>query len=225
MVIRLLATIVFAVALPVFLVTSAVHTVTLSDSFYLREFAKYRVGEVTGLSDDELTRVADAFIGYFQARPGRLDPQVQTRQGPLPLFNAREVEHMVDVQGLMQRVFQATWWALAALTLSALVIVAVDFSSSIRALLRAIAIGGVATAVIVSLFGLGSLLDFSRLFLMFHFMSFSNDLWLLDPRTDRLIQLFPTGFFYDAALQIGFRSAGLGAAMATVALIGLRIMR
>ena len=223
--IRVLATIVFAAALPIFLVTSAVRTVTLSESFYLREFNKYRVGEVTALGVDELTRVAEAFIGYFQSRPGPLDLQVQTLTGPVRLFNEREVQHMVDVQLLMQRVFQATWLALGALALSALVILAAEFSSGILALLRALALGGIATAAVVGLAGAASLVDFNRLFMFFHFMSFSNDLWLLDPRTDRLIQLFPTGFFYDAGLQIGVRSAAIGGAMAAVSFIGLRVIK
>lgn len=223
--IRTLGTIVFALVLPVFLITSAVRTVTLSESFYLREFAKYRIAEVTGLSEQELVRVADVFISYFQSRPTRLELQVPGRQGLTSLFNDRELQHMVDVQIIMQRVLQATWIALGALALSALVIIAADFGTGILALLWAIGAGGLVTAALVGLIALGSLLDFNRLFLLFHFVSFSNDLWLLDPRTDHLIQLFPQGFFYDAALQIGFRSAGIGAAMAAVALIGLRILK
>jgi uncharacterized membrane protein len=33
-------------------------------------------------------------------------------------------------------------------------------------------------------------------------MSFSNDLWLLDPSKDYLIMMFPQGFFFDAAVFI-----------------------
>ena len=36
-----------AIALPIFLLTNAVHSVTLDQSLYLAEFAKYRVGDVT----------------------------------------------------------------------------------------------------------------------------------------------------------------------------------
>ena len=184
----------------------------------------YRSGEAAGLSDPELTRVAEGFIGYFQAEPGRLELQVQTRQGTVPLFNEREIQHMIDVQALMRRVFQAAWIAVGALALAALAIVATDFSAAMPALLRAVAIGGGGTIGVVGLVALGAIVDFGRLFLLFHFMSFSNDLWLLDPR-DRLIQLFPQGFFYDAALQIGVRSVGIGAAMTVVSLLGLRILR
>ena len=48
--------------------------------------------------------------------------------------------------------------------------------------------------------GLGMLLNFDRLFLRFHLLSFTNKLWILDPARDYLIMLFPQGFWYDAAI-------------------------
>ena len=33
-------------------------------------------------------------------------------------------------------------------------------------------------------------------------ISFANDLWLLDPRTHYLIQMFPQNFFLDATIMI-----------------------
>jgi integral membrane protein (TIGR01906 family) len=54
----------------------------------------------------------------------------------------------------------------------------------------------------VVLVGLGALAGFDRLFLAFHEVSFSNDLWQLNPRTDYLIAMFPEGFFFDATILI-----------------------
>ena len=50
--------------------------------------------------------------------------------------------------------------------------------------------------------GLDELVGFEALFRAFHVVSFSNDLWRLDPRTDYLIAMFPEGFFLDATLWI-----------------------
>ena len=222
---RLLATIVIALAIPILLVSSAVRSVTLNESFYMREFERYGVGQVTGFSEAELSQVARIFISYFQGDPGRLDARVVRGTGTIAVFNEREIAHMVDVQVLIQRVFQAGWVALALMIVATLAIVVPDPTTSLSALLRAAAIGGAVTASVVGLAAAGSLIDFNRLFLMFHFLSFSNDLWLLDPNRDRLIQLFPEGFFYDAALQIGARSAGIGALMAVTGFFGLRVVR
>jgi integral membrane protein (TIGR01906 family) len=47
-----------------------------------------------------------------------------------------------------------------------------------------------------------ALIDFDGLFLLFHYISFSNNLWILDPSKDYLIMMFPEGFFNDAAILI-----------------------
>ena len=63
-------------AFPFALVGVNLRGVALNERFYLSEFARYRIGAQTGLSDDELRRVADAFIVYFQAPSGRMNVQI-----------------------------------------------------------------------------------------------------------------------------------------------------
>ena len=41
--------------------------------------------------------------------------------------------------------------------------------------------------------------DFTRAFLWFHEMLFTNDLWLLNPATDLMIRMLPEAFFADIA--------------------------
>lgn len=50
--------------------------------------------------------------------------------------------------------------------------------------------------------------DFSKYFIVFHHIFFNNDLWLLDPRTDMLINIVPEGFFMDTAFRIGLTFLG-----------------
>lgn len=45
--------------------------------------------------------------------------------------------------------------------------------------------------------------DFDSLFILFHRLAFTNDLWLLNPETDLLIRLMPTDFFVHYAALIG----------------------
>ena len=42
--------------------------------------------------------------------------------------------------------------------------------------------------------------DFNAAFIKFHEIFFDNDLWLLDLRTDVLIQMFPEEFFNEMAV-------------------------
>src|SRR4051812_41900247 len=220
-----MATIVFALALPIFLVTSGVRQVALSDGFYLAEFGKYRVGTITGLSEPELQQVAAAFVQYFQSPAARMDRSVSLPDRRGPLFNERELTHMVDVQALMHRIFQIWAISLVALIVSAAAIAFAHVPTGAQALARAGVIGGGLALVVVGLAALASLVDFSALFTQFHFLSFSNDLWMLDPRRDHLIQLFPLNFFFDAAIRIVLLTVGLGAAVLAASLAALRFLR
>ena len=63
------------------------------------------------------------------------------------------------------------------------------------------------------------LIDFDGLFTAFHRIAFTNDGWLLDPRTDLLIRLMPTELFVRLAVRIllwvtaAAAAAGIGAKM------------
>lgn len=215
-VVRGAATIVVVLALPVFLVTNGVRWVTLSENFYLEEFAKHRVGAAAGLTDEELRTVARAFIAYFQGPPQSMDTAVALPHPGGPLFNQRELDHMRDVQLLMHRVFQAWTISLVVLLVGAIAVAAVEFRTAGPALARTGAFGGGLTLALVGLVALASLFDFRQLFLQFHFLAFTNDLWLLDPTRDRLIQVFPQGFFFDAAIRIALQAVLLAALLTGV---------
>ena len=65
-------------------------------------------------------------------------------------------------------------------------------------------VGG--AALFLGLAGLLALicaLDFNRAFIAFHHLFFTNDLWLLDPRTDLLIRICPQSMFMGMAVRIG----------------------
>ena len=44
--------------------------------------------------------------------------------------------------------------------------------------------------------------DFTKYFVIFHHIFFNNDLWMLNPDTDLLINIVPEPFFMDTAARI-----------------------
>ena len=54
----------------------------------------------------------------------------------------------------------------------------------------------------MALLFLFTLLDFNKYFTYFHLIFFDNDLWLLDPNTDLLIQMLPEEFFISIFRRI-----------------------
>lgn len=53
-----------------------------------------------------------------------------------------------------------------------------------------------------------AVLDFDRVFTLFHEIAFTNDLWLLNPNTDMLIRLMPETFFTEYGI-LGGSAAGV----------------
>jgi integral membrane protein (TIGR01906 family) len=205
----------FVTAVPLCLVANNVRWVTLSPDTYRQGFEKYRAAQRTGLSREQLEQVARAFIDYFLGPPGRLEPQVNLGGTVRPLFNEREVAHMEDVQQLMQLVFRLGVGAGLALLALAAGLLVWRRRAALPLLGRLLAWGsGLSIGLLLLVAGL-SLLDFGELFLRFHELSFSNDLWMLDPRRDYLIMLFPQGFWLDVTLRIAaltaFEAVALGA--------------
>lgn len=81
--------------------------------------------------------------------------------------------------------------------------------SQIRKILpMAICVGtGLFSALICGLAALIST-DFTKYFVIFHQIFFDNDLWILDARTDLLINIVPEPFFMDTAARIAMLFAG-----------------
>jgi integral membrane protein (TIGR01906 family) len=205
--IRWVAAATFVIALPLFLILGSVLDVAGDRDFYLREFEKYGVSRVTGLDQPQLAAVSDAFINYLRDPAAKLDVEVTLGGVRRPLFNEKEIRHMDDVQKLFGVVKQTRLAAGAILLILPLVGLGLVGSGFLPKLGTLLTIGGVVTVVVLGLLGLLSLVDFTEAFVKFHQMAFSNDDWMLDPRTDYLLMLYPEGFWLDATLRIAMLSA------------------
>lgn len=58
------------------------------------------------------------------------------------------------------------------------------------------------TFIIPVILGIPFIVDFSRAFVIFHEIAFSNDYWIFDPRIDPVIKILPEWFFMYAAFLI-----------------------
>ena len=141
------------------------------------------------------------------------------------LYNAREIHHMRDVKALVRGVYLVQMLALLYIA----AYIAVGFwlrrSDFWETLGRDVSRGGKLTLALVVIVGLLALVGFNRLFLLFHLISFSNDFWMLDPRRDYLIAMFPQGFFFDATMLIAFCTIAAAAVLVAMPRIARIIAR
>jgi integral membrane protein (TIGR01906 family) len=193
----------FAILLPVFLILF--NTSYITNSEWLYDYAWWRndIANRTGLPTDQLNRGADQIKEYFGNDAEFLDLRVDYAGTEVSLYKEREILHMVDVKALMQAVFAITRWTGVALLLLLAVGLLVLKEQVFPLLLRSLKWSAIGTGAFLVVFGGTAAIDFGWLFTQFHFLSFANDLWLLDPYNDYLIIMFPTQFFFEATLFIG----------------------
>jgi integral membrane protein (TIGR01906 family) len=123
-----------------------------------------------------------------------------------PLFNERELKHMLDVKIVVQQAltaFYILWAGLLALAVWAW------RGGWKETFLRALARGGLFTVILVAVVGVLASVSFWQFFTLFHTLFFEGDTWLFR-FSDTLIRLFPMRFWQDAFLYAGVVVVGSG---------------
>lgn len=150
---------------------------------------------------DDLLEVTDEMMAYL--RGDRKDLHVPTIVAgqPREFFNEREIAHMEDVRGLFLAAI--TIRRICFLVMAACAALLIVLKADTRRILPRMICGGTILffSILALLAGIIST-DFSKYFILFHKIFFTNDLWILDPSTDLLINIVPEPFFVDTAFRI-----------------------
>ena len=199
----------FIVCLPILLLMASIGWAANSLWLYRYGFDEYSISQTTGLAEVELEKTATGLINYFNYGEEYISLTVVKDGQPFELFNEKEVIHLRDVKELIW----LDYWVLLGTLIYTLGHVSVSLfwrgEKYRRQLLWGVVSGSGLTLVLMLALGLGMLLNFDQLFLQFHLLSFTNELWQLDPSKDYLIMLFPRGFWHNAAIFCAGITAGL----------------
>ncbi len=195
---RALAEVALAIALFTLPVAFTVRYATTSASWWERGFERYDATGRTGLTQDEVLRVAKETRDYLTNDEERLDVE----GSGTPFYSEREILHMVDVKRLMARTFDAGWAALGFIIAFVALTAWRNRGDAMSALARSTLSACGVVALLVVVLGIIGISGFDSAFRNFHLLFFTNDLWQLSSR-DGLIQLFPQRFFFDTTLLIG----------------------
>ncbi len=167
------------------------------------KFDRYADDGLSGLDAGQHVALARAITGFLKGDLMSAQVRVSRRGESGPAFSEKELAHLSDIRGL---VALAGRLRVAALILLASGLALFFTLRRLRpALLRAVrpqrALAGTLLAVfaLTAAAALWAALDFDSLFILFHRLLFSNDLWLLNPRSDLLLQLMPGAFFVSYA--------------------------
>ncbi len=191
----------------IFLITSVEAVTYWTPGYYEQEYTKYNVTADVHMEMDNLLEVTDEMMAYLRGNREDLHIPTIVNGQPREFFNEREIAHMEDVRGLFLGGLMLRRICLA-LSAVCLVILFTRYRSVVRTLLpRMLCAGTVLFFLITALLAGIISTDFTKYFIIFHKIFFHNDLWMLDPTTDLLINIVPEPFFMDTAARIGITFA------------------
>lgn len=190
----------FALVL-VLLITSVEAVAYWTPGYYEKEYTKYHVTEAVSMELSDLLAVTKEMMTYLKGDREDLHVPAIVNGQPREFFNEREIAHMEDVRSLF--IGAIALRRVCILLTAASVLLLLLTRAKLRHLLpRALCVGtGLFFTAAAILAGIIST-DFTKYFTIFHEIFFHNDLWILDPRTDLLINIVPEPFFVDTAVRI-----------------------
>jgi len=196
-----IARVLFIVCLPVLFLSTSIRVGMGSASLYQYSFDNYSVSRYTGISTQDLAKVAGSLAQYLKSDERDWRVTVDRNGQESQLLGEREVAHFRDVKGLFRLDVTIQMVSLAYVLAFMLGMVLLRRREGWRQALTALRSGSILAIALMFLLGAGMLIGFDRLLLSFHLTFFSNDLWIAQPG-DIMTTLFPGYFLRDAAAFI-----------------------
>jgi integral membrane protein (TIGR01906 family) len=165
----------------------------------MSEFQKYSVTKTTKIDMNDLEKITVKMLGYLKDTETDLNMQVEIDGQKEEVFGTREKDHMVDVKELFRKGFLLRNITLSVTAISILILLK---QKERRELIKGFLYASVGSLSLMLLLFILIQIDFYKYFTYFHEIFFTNDLWLLNPETDVLIQMLPLEFFTDIATKI-----------------------
>ena len=174
--------------------------------WWRNEYAKYDTpSNVRGeMSLDDAVHVTEDMLEYCIGRLDTLDDTTAAIDGVTqPFFTDREKSHLADCRKLFLGAVKVRVIACLLMVAFCLYIYVHNGKEKTPALLakgylRSLAFIAVLAAAVAIL----CVIDFTWVFTVFHHIFFDNDLWILYPDKDNLINIMQEDVFSDAAMWI-----------------------
>lgn len=171
-------------------------------SFYSYEYEKNHQAEVIGMSDEDLMKATDTLLDYLEDKRDDIVVEATVNDYQREVFNERETLHMIDVKDLCMNARLAA----GILFIAGIVIFACLIVRNKKEWLKICSYGFyrglVCILIFVGFVAVYAVADFYDFWMNFHYIFFDNDLFILDPNTSIMINMFPESFFSDLVFLI-----------------------
>lgn len=193
--------IVFSLSLFFVLFFTSVESVVYNIPYYKWHYVNRHIDQDTGMSINDLMVVTRNMVDYLKDDRNTLEMQAKINGQMDEVFGDREQAHMVDVKSMAVDIHIIR--NIGALLILGLIIFTLWKNKRLFVhMVGSVKYVFIATTAMILMIGGLLLIDFNKYFTIFHELFFSNDLWLLDPETDILINMVPEIFFFTTAMLV-----------------------
>lgn len=172
----------------------------VKDSFLHETNRKLHIAEYLQMSEDDLDAVTTSMVSFVMGKQDALQVQVEMAGVERGFFNEKEIVHIEDVRDLIQnlRIFII---GCGIVFLAGTVYL--WKKQQLSYLAKGYFIGLLFVVGLAIVVGIFAVLDITMVINGFHYLFFDNDLWLMNPATDKVIYLFTEDMYLDAIIRIG----------------------
>lgn len=183
----------------------AIETTAFNKTFYARFYEEIQLDQQLDTSLEDINQAMGLMLDYLQDERADLEGKITVKGQLREVYNERETAHMKDVRSLY---LAARTGAIAAALVMAGIIVWLVLSLKARGwmlIAQGFRDSALCALLLFSFLGLWAATDFTDFWIHFHELFFTNDLWLLNPATDFMIQICPESMFYKLVFVILIR--------------------
>lgn len=184
------------------IIATVIDVVSFDRSFYEAEYRKNDTVSYTGMSAEDNLHATDTLLDYLQDKQQDIVCTAVVSGTEREVFNERETLHMVDVKALYQNAIRVRNGCVITAVILLVLSVLIGKKSFFSVLRSGWKNGILLTGAVILFIAIWALADFNQFWTNFHLLFFDNDLWLLDPNTSIMINLFPGSFFFDLVTRI-----------------------
>ncbi len=165
-------------------------------------FLRHSDPNITGVAVQEYLGLAEKITAYLTGRADTFQTTLSVHGQTREAFSEKELQHMQDVRNLFS-LCRSVFLSCALIVIVCLALSLFRFRPMLIMLARSYIRVSLFLAALGATLAVWAAVDFHTLFTLFHHIFFTNDLWILNPKQDLLLQLMPTSFFMAYAARIG----------------------
>lgn len=171
-------------------------------NWYYESYVKYGTAKETQMSNEDMTEAIFRLVDYMEGRVDSIQLSVTEAGRVVEMYNRQEIDHMVDVRALYQA-WRAvrTYGGILAVIIIAVCMLTLPKGQRIGMLCRGFLIAAAVFGAVLIVLGIWVAVDFNSFWTEFHHLFFTNDLWLMDYRTCRMIRICPLQLFNDIVVR------------------------